>query len=96
MSAKTVFPSDYPYQIRVYLCLSVAFISSRGFCERRAVAAVMNASNSGANSPVRQKFSGCHCTPTQNAEAGRSMASTMPSEETAVTTNSGATRPTDW
>ena len=28
-------------------------------------------SNSGANSPVRQKFSGCHCTPRQNVSVGR-------------------------
>ena len=54
------------------------------------VAAVTNPSKSSLNSPVRQKFSGCHCTPMQNWAAGRSMASMMPSGAVAETTKPGA------
>ena len=46
-----------------------------------------NRSNSPPNVPVCQKFSGCHCTPTQNAAPGRSIASTTPSGDTADDTN---------
>jgi len=59
-------------------------------------AARTNASNNPSNSPVRQKFSGCHCTPTQNCDSGRSIASITPSVDTADTTNDGATRSTAW
>jgi len=38
-----------------------------------------NASNSVRNSPVLQKFSGCHCTPRQKRRFGSSMASITPS-----------------
>ena len=41
--------------------------------------AATNPSNSGRNSPVRQKFSGCHCTPRQKRAAVRSIASMTPS-----------------
>ena len=47
-------------------------------------------SNSVANSPVRQKFSGCHCTPTQKSASGFSIASMTPSGAVAETTNPGA------
>ena len=50
-----------------------------------------SASKSALNSPVRQKFSGCHCTPRQNGRSGRSMASITPSGAVALTTNPGAT-----
>jgi hypothetical protein len=44
-----------------------------------ALAACTSPWNNSRNSPVRQKFSGCHCTATQNAESGFSIASTTPS-----------------
>ena len=49
------------------------------------VAASMKPSKSGRNSPVRQKFSGCHWTPRQNRAAGSSMASITPSGAVALT-----------
>jgi hypothetical protein len=58
-------------------------------------AADTKASNSERNSPVFQKFSGCHCTPTQNGEASDSMASITPSLAVALTTRPFPTRPTD-
>jgi hypothetical protein len=45
----------------------------------------MNPSKRGRNSPVRQKFSGCHWTATQNGSPGRSMASMTPSGAVALT-----------
>ncbi len=54
-------------------------------------AASRNPSNSGLNSPVRQKFSGCHCTPRQKRAAGSSIASTTPSGAVADTLNPAAT-----
>src|SRR5207249_933678 len=54
-------------------------------------AASRNPSNSGRNSPVRQKFSGCHSTPRQNRAAGSSIASMTPSGAVAATRNPGAT-----
>src|SRR5262245_5555122 len=59
-------------------------------------AASRNPWNSSRNSPVRQKFSGCHCTPTQNVAPGRSIASMTPSGAVADTTNPGASAFTDW
>ena len=58
-------------------------------------AALTNVSKSGANSPVRQKFSGCHCTPTQNPASCFSIASTTPSGAVAEATRPDPTRPTD-
>src|SRR5262249_10182472 len=55
-------------------------------------AASRNPSNSGLNSPVRKKFSGCHCTPRQNRPLGSSIASMMPSGAVADTGNPEATR----
>src|SRR5712664_2781767 len=49
------------------------------------------ASKSGRNSPVRQKFSGCHWTPRQNRAAGSSIASMTPSGAVADTLNPRAT-----
>ena len=51
--------------------------------------ASMNPSNSGRNSPVRQKFSGCHWTPRQKVERVHSIASTTPSGAVAVTSKPG-------
>ena len=59
-------------------------------------AASRNPWKSSRNSPVRQKFSGCHCTPTQNVALGRSIASITPSGAVADTTNPGASVFTDW
>jgi 23S rRNA (uracil1939-C5)-methyltransferase len=55
---------------------------------RHRFAALMNPSNSPRNSPVRQKFSGCHCTPRQKRFDGSSIASTTPSGAVAVTIRS--------
>ncbi len=82
----------------------VAFVGFRDFsvqcelvralkCSRAALTKVLK---SGANSPVRQKFSGCHCTPTQNSASGFSMASTTPSGAMAEETRPWPTRATDW
>jgi 23S rRNA (uracil1939-C5)-methyltransferase len=49
------------------------------------------ASKMDRNSPVRQKFSGCHCTPMQNGTPGSSIASTTPSGAVAETRKPGAT-----
>ncbi len=62
----------------------------------RALDACTRPSNSSRNSPVRQKFSGCHCTATQKAASGFSMASMTPSGEVAVTSKPLATSLTDW
>jgi hypothetical protein len=40
---------------------------------------------------VRQKFSGCHCTPRQKRAAGSSIASITPSGAVADTVKPGAT-----
>ena len=45
---------------------------------------------------VRQKFSGCHCTPRQKGRSGRSIASITPSGAVAETTNPVASAFTDW
>ena len=58
----------------------------------RSLAAPTNASNSGRNSPVRQKFSGCHCTPTQKRASGDSMPSITPSGAVAVATSPSPSR----
>ena len=55
---------------------------------RRASAAATRPSNSARNSPVRQKFSGCHCTPRQKGRSGRSIASMTPSGAVALAVNS--------
>ena len=52
-------------------------------------AASRNPSNNGRNSPVRQKFSGCHWTPRQKRAEGSSIASMTPSGAVAVTRNAG-------
>ena len=44
----------------------------------------------GRNSPVRQKFSGCHCTPMQKRAPGRSIASMIPSGAMAQMSKPGA------
>ena len=62
----------------------------------RALDACTRPSNSSRNSPVRQKFSGCHCTATQKAASGFSIASTTPSGEVAVMSKPLATSFTDW
>ena len=51
----------------------------------------MKPSNSGRNSPVRQKFSGCHCTATRKTSPACSMASMTPSGAVPVTSHPGAT-----
>ena len=53
--------------------------------------ASMKPSNSGRNSPVRQKFSGCHCTPRQKRREGASSASMTPSGAVAATTSPSPT-----
>jgi hypothetical protein len=53
--------------------------------------ACTKASNRPANSPVAQKFSGCHSTPTQKRRSARSIASTTPSGAVAETVKPGAT-----
>ena len=63
---------------------------------RERCAASRNPSNSGRNSPVRKKFSGCHCTPRQNGAPGSSTASMTPSGAVAATLNPGARRFTAW
>ena len=55
------------------------------------VAAFTNPSKRDRNSPVRQKFSGCHCTATQKPAPGRSIASMTPSGAVAVTSKPSAT-----
>ena len=62
----------------------------------RSLAACTSPSNSSRNSPVRQKFSGCHCTATQNGPSSFSIASMTPSGEVAVTSKPWATSLTDW
>ena len=47
-------------------------------------ASFSNPSKSALNSPVRQKFSGCHWTPRQNGRSGRSIASITPSGAVAL------------
>ena len=54
----------------------------------RFSAAATKASNSARNSPVRQKFSGCHWTARQNRDSGRSIPSTTPSGAVARDTES--------
>ena len=49
--------------------------------------ACTNPSNRVRNSPVLQKFSGCHCTPRQKRRPGSSIASTTPSGAVAVATS---------
>src|SRR5262245_6671618 len=55
-----------------------------------------NPSNSGRNSPVRQKFSGCHWTPRQKRADGSSIASITPSGAVAETRNRSASFFTAW
>ena len=63
---------------------------------RHARAASTKPSNSGRNSPVRQKFSGCHCTPRQKRAVGRSTASMTPSGAVATTSRPSPTCRTAW
>src|SRR5258708_26632455 len=61
------------------------------FARPPAIAASRKPSNSGRNSPVRKKFSGCHWTPRQKRASGSSIASMTPSGAVADTLNPGAT-----
>src|SRR5215813_12547888 len=85
---EVAFQNAFFVRLRV---LRVFEVSQLIACRQRWPAASRNDSNSGRNSPVLKKFSGCHWTPRQKRALGSSIASMTPSGAVAETMKPGAT-----